>query len=92
MVVILNWIQIDKQIISMMRVIGDKDKLYEDVKQVFKWNDSQVEAAVAPLIKRWDWNGMHKDEVPAKKKRVTKTTKKAPTKKAGAKPKAKKKS
>jgi len=46
----LNWFQIDKQIISMMRVIDDKDKLYEDVKQVFKWNDSQVESAVRPLI------------------------------------------
>ena len=72
MVVILNWIQIDKQIISMMRVIRDKDKLYEDVKHVFKWNDSQVEAAVRPLIVRWDWYGMHKDEMPAKKKRATK--------------------
>ena len=76
----------------MMRVISDKDKLYEDVKQVFKWNDSQVEAAVAPLINRWNWYDMHKDEKPVKKKRVTKTTKKAPTKKAGAKTKAKKKS
>jgi len=86
MVVILNWIQIDKQIISMMRVIDDKDKLYEDVKQVFKWNDSQVEAAVGPLIKRWNWYDMHTDQKPAKKKRVTKakTTKKAPAKKARA--------
>jgi len=77
----LNWIQIDKQIISMMRVIDDKDKLYEDVKHVFKWNDSQVEAAVRPLIERWDWYGMHKDEKPVKKKRATK---KAPAKKAKA--------
>ena len=81
MVVILNWIQIDKQIISMMRVIDDKDKLYEDVKHVFKWNDSQVEAAVRPLIERWDWYGMHKDEKPVKKKRATK---KASAKKAKA--------
>jgi len=80
----LNWIQIDKQIISMMRVISDKDKLYEDVKQVFKWNDSQVEAAVRPLIERWNWYDMHKDEKPVKKKRVTKATKKAPAKKAKA--------
>ena len=67
-----------------MRVIDDKDKLYEDVKQVFKWNDSQVESAVGPLIKRWDWYGMHKEENPATKKRTTKTTKKAPAKKARA--------
>jgi len=80
----LNWFQIDKQIISMMRVIDDKDKLYEDVKQVFKWNDSQVEAAVRPLIKRWNWYGMHKEEKPVKKKRVANTTKKAPAKKARA--------
>lgn len=68
----------------MMRVINDKDKLYEDVKHVFKWNDSQVEAAVRPLIERWDWYGMHKDEKPVKKKRTTKATKKAPAKKAKA--------
>jgi len=68
----------------MMRVISDKDKLYEDVKQVFKWNDSQVEAAVRPLIERWNWYDMHKDEKPVKKKRVTKATKKAPAKKAKA--------
>ena len=74
----MNWIQIDKQIISMMQVISDKDKLYEDVKQVFKWNDSQVEAAVRPLIERWNWYDMHKDEKPVKKKRATKATKKAP--------------
>lgn len=67
-----------------MRVISDKDKLYEDVKQVFKWNDSQVEAAVRPLIERWNWYDMHKDEKPVKKKRVTKATKKAPAKKAKA--------
>lgn len=60
-----------------MRLTNDKAKLYEDVKQVFKWNDSQVEAAVGPLIERWDWYGMH-IEVPTKKKRkrTTKGTKK----------------
>lgn len=68
----------------MMRVISDKDKLYEDVKQVFKWNDSQVEAAVKPLIERWNWYDMHKDEKPVKKKRATKATQKAPAKKAKA--------
>lgn len=80
---ILNWLQIDRQILGLMRLTSDKNKLYEDIKQIFKWNDSQVEAAVGPLIKRWDWHGMH-TEVPVKKKRVTKTTKKAPAKKARA--------
>ena len=79
----MNWMQIDRQIVGLMRLTNDKAKLYEDVKQVFKWNDSQVEAAVGPLIKRWDWYNMH-IEVPAKKKRATKATKKAPAKKARA--------
>ena len=77
----MNWIQIDRQILGLMRLTNDNDKLYEDVKHVFKWNDSQVEAAVRPLIERWDWYGMHKDEKPVKKKRATK---KAPAKKAKA--------
>jgi len=81
---ILNWLQIDRQILGLMRLTDDKDKLYEDVKNVFKWNDSQVEAAVKPLIERWDWHSMHKEEKPVKKKRATKTTKKAPAKKAKA--------
>lgn len=68
-----------------MRIHSDKEKLYDAIKDIFKWNDSQVEAAVGPLIKRWDWYGMH-IEAPVKKKRVTKakTTKKAPAKKARA--------
>ena len=81
---ILNWLQIDRQILGLMRLTDDKTKLYNDVKQVFKWNDSQVEAAVKPLIERWDWHSMHKEEKPVKKKRATKTTKKAPAKKAKA--------
>lgn len=80
---ILNWLHIDRQIVSMMRIHDDKEKLYADIKNMYTWNDSQVEAAVGPLIKRWDWHGMH-TEVPVKKKRVTKTTKKAPAKKARA--------
>ena len=51
----MNWIDIDKNIISMMKIYTDKEALYKDIKKLYKWNDSQVEQAVGPLLERWDW-------------------------------------
>jgi len=88
MVVILNWIDIDKNIISMMGIYTDKELLFKDVKKLYNWNDSQVEHAVEPLLKRWGWYDKKVVE-PVKKKRATK---KAPAKKAKASTTKKKKS
>lgn len=51
----MNWIDIDNNIISMLKIYTDKELLYKDVKKLYKWNDSQVEHAVGPLLERWDW-------------------------------------
>lgn len=84
----MNWIDIDKNIVSMMGIYTDKGLLYKDIKKLYNWNDSQVEHAVEPLLKRWGWYDKKVVE-PVKKKR---TTKKAPAKKAKASTTKKKKS
>lgn len=49
----MNWIDIDKNIINMMQIYKDKDKLLADIKKLYNWNDSQVKCAVEPLLNRW---------------------------------------
>ena len=51
----MNWIDIDKNIINMMQIYNDKDKLLADIKKLYNWNDSQVKCAVEPLLNRWGW-------------------------------------
>jgi len=46
----MNWMEIDKILHSMISIYSDKELLYSDVKKKFKWTDSQVEAAVGPLL------------------------------------------
>jgi hypothetical protein len=72
----MNWIDIDKNIINIMAIYDDKDKLFTDVKKLYNWNDSQVKYAVEPLLKRWGWYD----------KKIISTTK---TKKSMSKPKTK---
>lgn len=71
----MNWIEIDKNIISMMGIYTDKDKLFKDLKKLYSWNDSQVEHAVEPLLQRWGWYDK-KVTTPIKKKRKVKKEKK----------------
>jgi len=47
----MNWMEIDKILHSMISIYSDKELLYSDVKKKFKWTDSQVEAAVGPLLR-----------------------------------------
>jgi hypothetical protein len=83
----MNWIDIDKNIINIMAIYDDKDKLFTDVKKLYNWNDSQVKYAVEPLLKRWGWYDKKITPTTKTKKIVTKTKSKAKPK---AKPKAKK--
>ncbi len=50
----MNWMEIDKILHSMISIYSDKELLYSDVKKKFKWTDSQVEAAVGPLLRYGD--------------------------------------
>ncbi len=48
----MNWLEIDKLLYSMIPLYEDKELLYSDVKKKFNWNDSQVKAAVDPILNR----------------------------------------
>ena len=70
----MNWLDIDKNIISMMGIYSDKDKLFKDLKKMYNWNDSQVESAVNPLLQRWGWYNK-KPASPVKKPKTKKAKK-----------------
>ncbi len=48
----MNWLEIDKLLYSMIPLYEDRELLYSDVKKKFNWNDSQVKAAVDPILNR----------------------------------------
>lgn len=48
----MNWMEIDKLLYSMIPLYEDRELLYSDVKKKFNWNDSQVKAAVDPILNR----------------------------------------
>ena len=67
----MNWMEIDKLLYSMISIYSDKDLLYSDVKKKFGWTDSQVQAAVGPLLQRVELKKIE-EPIPIKKKRVAK--------------------
>jgi len=73
----MNWIDIDKNIINMMQIYKDKDKLLADIKKLYNWNDSQVKCAVEPLLNRWGWYDKKIISTTKTKKIATKTKSKA---------------
>lgn len=48
----MNWMEIDKLLYSMIPLYEDRELLYSDIKKKFNWNDSQVKAAVDPILNR----------------------------------------
>lgn len=44
--------EIDKLLYSMIPLYEDRELLYSDIKKKFNWNDSQVKAAVDPILDR----------------------------------------
>ena len=44
--------EIDKLLYSMIPLYEDRELLYSDIKKKFNWNDSQVKAAVDPILNR----------------------------------------
>ena len=48
----MNWIEIDKWLVGLMRASKDDEQLYKDAMKKFSWSRSQAEAAIKPLQKR----------------------------------------
>ena len=69
--------EIDKLLYSMIPLYEDRELLYSDVKKKFNWNDSQVKAAVDPILNRKLVElKQTKPKPKAKPKKVSKKTKK----------------
>ena len=49
----MNWIEIDKWLVTLMQASKDDEQLYKDAMKKFSWSRSQAEAAIKPLQKRY---------------------------------------
>ena len=59
----MNWIDIDKFIITLIKVAKSKEDTFKTVKAHYKWTDNQTRTALYPLWDRW-----YVEEKPVKKK------------------------
>lgn len=48
----MNWIEIDKILYGIINRHDAVEDMYKEAKIQFKWNQSQAEAAIKPLLKR----------------------------------------
>jgi len=48
----LNWLEIDKILYGIIDRHDAVEDMYKEAKIQFKWNQSQAEAAIKPLLKR----------------------------------------
>lgn len=49
----MNWIDIDKAINGLLSTGNSIEKVMSDTRKMFNWNESQAEAAVRPLAKKF---------------------------------------
>ena len=52
----MNWIEIDKILYGIINRHDAVEDMYKEAKIQFKWNQSQAEAAIKPLLKRNNLN------------------------------------
>ena len=48
----MNWLEIDKMLYGIIARHDAVEDMLKEAKTQFKWNDSQAEAALKPLLKR----------------------------------------
>ena len=68
----MNWIEIDKMLYGIIARHDAVEDMLKEAKTQFKWNDSQAEAALKPLLKR---NNINKIIAETPKKRSKRSTK-----------------
>ena len=68
----MNWIEIDKWLVTLMQASNDDEQLYKDAMKKFSWSRSQAEAAIQPLQKRYTFE---RNAVETPKKRSKPSTK-----------------
>ena len=68
----MNWLEIDKMLYGIIARHDAVEDMLKEAKTQFKWNDSQAEAALKPLLKR---NNINKIIAETPKKRSKRSTK-----------------
>ena len=68
----MNWIEIDKWLVGLMRASKDDEQLYRDAIKKFSWSRSQAEAAIKPLQKRNSFEPKSAETPKKQSKRSTK--------------------
>jgi hypothetical protein len=62
----MNWIEIDKILYGIISRYDTVEHMLDEAKKQFKWNDSQAEAALLPLLERH--TAKHKSTTKLKKR------------------------
>ena len=68
----MNWLEIDKMLYGIIERHDAVEDMLKEAKTQFKWNDSQAEAAVKPLLKRHNINNSIAETPKKRSKRSTK--------------------
>jgi hypothetical protein len=71
----MNWIEIDRILYNIIARHDRVEDMLSEAKKQFKWNDSQAEAALLPLLKRNTFNKIVAEIPKSKSKRLTKLKK-----------------
>jgi|TARA_B110000977_G_scaffold1173_1_gene1701 hypothetical protein len=72
----VNWLEIDKFLIGLIRAAKNKEQVFIDAMKKFDWNQSQANAAINPLLKWANFENKPKAKTTAKPKPKPKTRKK----------------
>ena len=68
----MNWIQIDKMLYGIIARHDTVEDMLKEAKTQFKWNDSQAESALYPLLQR---NTIETKPIKSTKKQSKQSTK-----------------
>jgi len=68
----VNWLEIDKMLYGIIARHDAVEDMLKEAKTQFKWNDSQAQAALKPLLKRNTTNNNIAEPTKKSPKRSTK--------------------
>ena len=68
----MNWIEIDKMLYGIIARHDNTEDMLKEAEKQFKWNRSQSEAAIKPLLNRNTFNNVVAEKPVKQSKRLTK--------------------
>ena len=68
----MNWIEIDKILYNIIARHDNTEDMFKEAEKQFKWNRSQSEAAIKPLLNRNTFNNVVAEKPVRQSKPLTK--------------------